>query len=212
MKPIVGSIVALVTPMREDGSVDFDALRALIDWHIAEGTDCLAPCGTTGESPTLDHEEHERHGLGEGDHHLADRDLHEARGVVHGLLREAGREGGLQALFEAHPVEVLAIEAAFVHENPHTALALGQARGLPIALAAGAATIVQAATSFVLSQILGVADKLGSLEVGKLATLFVADGDPLEPSTRIERVFMQGREVELTDRQTALRDKYLKRQ
>ncbi|MDG0852628.1 amidohydrolase family protein [Roseateles puraquae] len=62
------------------------------------------------------------------------------------------------------------------------------------------------------AQILGVADKLGSLEVGKLATLFVADGDPLEPSTRIERVFMQGREVELTDRQTALRDKYLKRQ
>lgn len=61
------------------------------------------------------------------------------------------------------------------------------------------------------AQILGVADKLGSLEVGKLATLFVADGDPLEPSTRIERVFMQGREVELVDRQTALRDKYLKR-
>lgn len=62
------------------------------------------------------------------------------------------------------------------------------------------------------AQILGVADKLGSLEVGKLATLFVADGDPLEPTTRIERVFMQGREVELVDRQTALRDKYLKRQ
>lgn len=62
------------------------------------------------------------------------------------------------------------------------------------------------------AQILGVADKLGSIEVGKLANLFVADGDPLEPSTRIERVFMQGREVELTDRQTALRDKYLKRQ
>jgi imidazolonepropionase-like amidohydrolase len=62
------------------------------------------------------------------------------------------------------------------------------------------------------AQILGVADRLGSLEVGKLATLFVADGDPLEPSTRIERVFMQGREVELADRQTALRDKYLKRQ
>lgn len=62
------------------------------------------------------------------------------------------------------------------------------------------------------AQILGIADKLGSLEVGKLATLFVADGDPLEPTTRIERVFMQGREVELSDRQTALRDKYLKRQ
>jgi 4-hydroxy-tetrahydrodipicolinate synthase len=58
MKPIVGSIVALVTPMREDGSVDDDALRALIDWHIAEGTDCIGVVGTTGESPTLSVEEH----------------------------------------------------------------------------------------------------------------------------------------------------------
>jgi 4-hydroxy-tetrahydrodipicolinate synthase len=58
MKPIVGSIVALVTPMREDGSVDHDALRRLIDWHIAEGTDCIGVVGTTGESPTLTVEEH----------------------------------------------------------------------------------------------------------------------------------------------------------
>jgi 4-hydroxy-tetrahydrodipicolinate synthase len=57
MKPIVGSIVALVTPMQEDGSVDFDALRALIDWHIAEGTDCIGVVGTTGESPTVSMEE-----------------------------------------------------------------------------------------------------------------------------------------------------------
>jgi 4-hydroxy-tetrahydrodipicolinate synthase len=53
MKPIVGSIVALVTPMQADGSVDFDALRRLIDWHIAEGTDCIGVVGTTGESPTV---------------------------------------------------------------------------------------------------------------------------------------------------------------
>ena len=58
MKPIVGSIVALVTPMREDGSVDHDALRALIDWHVAEGTDCIGVVGTTGESPTVTVEEH----------------------------------------------------------------------------------------------------------------------------------------------------------
>ena len=58
MKAIVGSIVALVTPMHEDGSVDFDALRRLIDWHVAEGTDCIGVVGTTGESPTLTHEEH----------------------------------------------------------------------------------------------------------------------------------------------------------
>jgi 4-hydroxy-tetrahydrodipicolinate synthase len=57
MKPIVGSIVALVTPMQEDGSVDFDGLRALIDWHIAEGTDCIGVVGTTGESPTVSMEE-----------------------------------------------------------------------------------------------------------------------------------------------------------
>jgi len=58
MTPIVGSIVALVTPLHEDGSVDYEALRRLIDWHIAEGTDCIAVVGTTGESPTVSVEEH----------------------------------------------------------------------------------------------------------------------------------------------------------
>jgi 4-hydroxy-tetrahydrodipicolinate synthase len=58
MNPIVGSIVALVTPMHEDGSIDFDALRRLIDWHVAEGTDCIGVVGTTGESPTVSVEEH----------------------------------------------------------------------------------------------------------------------------------------------------------
>lgn len=58
MKPIVGSIVALVTPFNEDGSVDYPGLRSLIDWHIAEGTDCICVVGTTGESPTVSVEEH----------------------------------------------------------------------------------------------------------------------------------------------------------
>jgi 4-hydroxy-tetrahydrodipicolinate synthase len=58
MRPIVGSIVALVTPMHDDGSIDHDALRRLIDWHIAEGTDCIGVVGTTGESPTVTVEEH----------------------------------------------------------------------------------------------------------------------------------------------------------
>lgn len=57
MNPIIGSIVALVTPMQEDGRVDFDALRRLIDWHIAEGTDCIGVVGTTGESPTVSMQE-----------------------------------------------------------------------------------------------------------------------------------------------------------
>ncbi len=58
MTPITGSIVALVTPMLEDGSIDYPHLRTLIDWHIAEGTDCIGVVGTTGESPTVTVEEH----------------------------------------------------------------------------------------------------------------------------------------------------------
>jgi 4-hydroxy-tetrahydrodipicolinate synthase len=54
-----GVTVALVTPFR-DGEIDWDDLGKLVDWHAEQGTDALAPCGTTGESPTLDHEEHEK--------------------------------------------------------------------------------------------------------------------------------------------------------
>ena len=50
--------MALITPMQDDGSVDYPALRKLIDWHIAEGTDCIGVVGTTGESPTVNVEEH----------------------------------------------------------------------------------------------------------------------------------------------------------
>ena len=56
--PIKGSIVALVTPMHDDGTVDYPTLRKLIDWHIDEGTDCIGVVGTTGESPTVNVEEH----------------------------------------------------------------------------------------------------------------------------------------------------------
>jgi len=59
MTPITGSIVALVTPMHDDGSVDYPRLRKLIDWHIAEGTDCIGVVGTTGESPTVTVQEHQ---------------------------------------------------------------------------------------------------------------------------------------------------------
>jgi 4-hydroxy-tetrahydrodipicolinate synthase len=58
MAPITGSIVALVTPMLEDGSIDYPHLRTLIDWHISQGTDCIGVVGTTGESPTVSVEEH----------------------------------------------------------------------------------------------------------------------------------------------------------
>lgn len=53
-----GSLVAIVTPMSEDGTLDFDALRKLVDFHIAEGSDGLVVVGTTGESPTVSVDEH----------------------------------------------------------------------------------------------------------------------------------------------------------
>ncbi|HWP12736.1 MAG TPA: 4-hydroxy-tetrahydrodipicolinate synthase [Ramlibacter sp.] len=59
MTPITGSIVALATPMHDDGSVDYPTLRKLIDWHVAEGTDCVGVVGTTGESPTVNVQEHQ---------------------------------------------------------------------------------------------------------------------------------------------------------
>ena len=55
-----GSLVALITPMREDGSVDEKAYAEFVDWQIKEGTHAVVPVGTTGESPTLSHDEHRR--------------------------------------------------------------------------------------------------------------------------------------------------------
>ena len=55
---IRGSLVAIVSPMHDDGSLDLDAYRRLIDWHIAEGTNAIVAVGTTGESPTVTPEEH----------------------------------------------------------------------------------------------------------------------------------------------------------
>jgi 4-hydroxy-tetrahydrodipicolinate synthase len=55
-----GSLVALITPMRDDGALDEDAFARFVEWQIAEGTNGLVPVGTTGESPTLTHDEHRR--------------------------------------------------------------------------------------------------------------------------------------------------------
>jgi 4-hydroxy-tetrahydrodipicolinate synthase len=56
---LTGSLVAIVTPMLADGGLDFPRLKALIDWHVQEGTDGIVIVGTTGESPTVDVQEHE---------------------------------------------------------------------------------------------------------------------------------------------------------
>ncbi len=58
-RAFAGCTVALVTPFR-DGELDEPALRQLVDWHVAQGTDAVSPVGTTGEAPTLSHAEHER--------------------------------------------------------------------------------------------------------------------------------------------------------
>ena len=55
-----GSLVALITPMRSDGSIDEKAYAEFVDWQIKEGTHAVVPVGTTGESPTLSHDEHKR--------------------------------------------------------------------------------------------------------------------------------------------------------
>jgi len=55
---LTGSIVAIVTPMQDDGKLDIARFKSLMDWHIAEGTDGIVVVGTTGESPTVNFDEH----------------------------------------------------------------------------------------------------------------------------------------------------------
>jgi len=58
MAALQGSLVAILSPMREDGALDLEAFRKLLDWHIDQGTDGIVVVGTTGESPTVDYDEH----------------------------------------------------------------------------------------------------------------------------------------------------------
>src|SRR5688572_29905843 len=58
MAVLKGSLVAIVTPMHEDGSLDLEAFRNLMDWHVEQGSDGIVVVGTTGESPTVDFDEH----------------------------------------------------------------------------------------------------------------------------------------------------------
>ena len=84
------------------------------------------------------------------------------------------------------------------------AVAYGQEVGFDRQAALEAITINPA-------RILGVDDRLGSIEVGKSATLFIADGDPFEPATQVTAVFIDGYQIPLVSRQTELFDEYLRR-
>ncbi len=68
------------------------------------------------------------------------------------------------------------------------------------------------AITIVPAEIFGVADKLGSIEIGKSATLFVCDGDPFETKTQIKQVFIDGWQIPMVSRQTLLYDEFLKRE
>lgn len=108
------------------------------------------------------------------------------------------------ALYEAGvPFAFQTLESSNVRNLPYHA-GTAAAYGLPAGEALRAVTISPA-------QILGVADRLGSLEAGKEATLIVTDGDPLEICTQIRRVFIAGKEIPLETRQTQLRERFLKR-
>ena len=98
-----GSLPALVTPFK-DGAVDEQSFRALVDWQIASGSHGLVPCGTTGESPTLSHEEHRR---------VVDICIDEARGRVP-VIAGAGSNNTLEAVSLARHAERAGADAVLV--------------------------------------------------------------------------------------------------
>ncbi len=98
-----GSMPALVTPFK-DGEIDEAAFRPLIDWQIASGSHGLVPCGTTGESPTLSHEEHRR---------VVDICIDEARGRVP-VIAGAGSNNTVEAVALARHAERAGADAVLV--------------------------------------------------------------------------------------------------
>lgn len=98
-----GSIVALITPFR-DGAVDDNALQNLVDWHIAEGTHGLVPVGTTGESPTLSHDEHK---------HVVDLVIEAAAGRVP-VIAGAGSNSTAEAIQLTDHAKKAGADAALV--------------------------------------------------------------------------------------------------
>src|SRR5687767_3698274 len=98
-----GSLTALVTPF-QNGSVDESAFRELVDWQIAEGTNGLVPVGTTGESPTLTHEEHK---------HVVEWCVDQAKGRVP-VVAGAGSNSTAEAVSLAKHAEKAGADAVLV--------------------------------------------------------------------------------------------------
>ncbi len=99
-----GSFVALITPMRADGSVDEKAFESFVDWQIREGTHGLVPVGTTGESPTLSHDEHKR---------VVELTVAVAKGRVP-VIAGAGSNSTAEAIDLAHHAKLAGADAALV--------------------------------------------------------------------------------------------------
>src|SRR5882724_2694123 len=98
-----GSFTALVTPFK-NGAVDEKAFRGLVDWQIAEGTNGLVPCGTTGESPTLSHDEHKR---------VVEWCTEQAKGRVP-VIAGAGSNSTAEAIELAQHAEKAGVDAVLV--------------------------------------------------------------------------------------------------
>jgi len=116
----------------------------------------------------------------------------------------------------ANPGKLHAAGIRFAIASPGDAFNTSNERNLPYQAASAVAHGLPAeqglrAVTLYPAQILGVADRLGSLEVGKDATFFVADGDPLETATQVERAWIGGREIDLANRHRQLHEKYLQK-
>lgn len=99
-----GAITALITPMNRDGSLDLPAFDRLVEWQIAEGISGLVPVGTTGESPTLSHEEH---------HTIVERTVHASAGRVP-VIAGAGSNSTAEAVDLAKHAESAGASAVLV--------------------------------------------------------------------------------------------------
>ena len=98
-----GSFTALVTPFK-NGKVDDEAFRKLVDWQISEGTHGLVPVGTTGESPTLSHEEHK---------HVVEMCINEAKGRVP-VIAGAGSNNTIEAIDFSRHAEKAGADAVLI--------------------------------------------------------------------------------------------------